>query len=257
MQVVLLAGGLGTRLAEETNLIPKPMVTIGTKPIIWHIMKMYDFYGFRDFVICGGYRVETIIEYFVNYRLHASNVSIDISNNVVTYLEEASEDWNVTIIDTGEHSNTGGRLAKIREYLNPEQPFCMTYGDGLSNVNLKDVVTFHQENNYEATLTAVRPPARFGSTTIEDGKVVEFSEKPVSGVGHINGGFFVLNHSVFDLIKADKTVWEHEPLEVLASQGKLGAFVHSEFWQPMDTLRDRRHLEQLWEAGEAPWKVWS
>jgi glucose-1-phosphate cytidylyltransferase len=256
MQVVLLAGGLGTRLAEETDRIPKPMVTIGLQPILWHIMKIYSSFGLKDFVICGGYRISSIAEYFVNYRRHTSNLRIDIARNEITYLHESPEDWKVTIIDTGETTMTGGRLKRVREYLKPDQPFCMTYGDGVSDVDIGRLVAFHQDKRCEATLTAVRPPARFGSTIIQDGRVTEFSEKPVAGEGHINGGFFVLNHSVFDLIEGDQTVWEHEPLETLAARGKLGAFVHDGFWQPMDTLRDRRHLEQLWESGKAPWKRW-
>ncbi len=256
MQVVLLAGGLGTRLAEETNLVPKPMVSIGTQPILWHIMKMYSHYGFNDFVICGGYKISVIIEYFANYRRHTSDVSINIRDNEITFLNEASEDWKVTIIDTGAETQTGGRLKRVRDYLTPDQPFCMTYGDGVANVKLDQVVSFHKEHDYTATLTAVRPPARFGSTIIENGKVLQFSEKPISGEGYINGGFFVLNYSVLDLIEADETIWEHGPLENLASQGELGAFVHDGFWQPMDTLRDRRYLERLWDSGNAPWKLW-
>jgi len=256
MQVVLLAGGLGTRLAEETNLIPKPMVSIGSQPILWHIMKMYSHYGFNDFIICGGYKVSVIIEYFANYRCHTSDVSINIRDNKITFLNDASEDWNVTIVDTGIETQTGGRIKKIRKYIKPDQPFCMTYGDGVSNVNLNDVVSFHQAHNYLATLTAVRPPARFGSTIIKEGKVLQFSEKPVSGEGYINGGFFVLNYDVLELIEADDTIWEHGPLETLADQGNLGAFVHDGFWQPMDTLRDRRHLEKLWDSNKAPWKHW-
>ena len=256
IQVVLLAGGLGTRLAEETNLIPKPMVTVGSKPILWHIMKMYSHHGFNDFIICGGYKVSAIIEYFANYRSHTSDVLINIRDNQITFLNEASEDWNITIIDTGTDTQTGGRLKRIREHLTPDQPFCMTYGDGVSDVNLNDVISFHQSHNRSATLTAVRPPARFGSTIIKDGQVLEFSEKPVSGEGLINGGFFVLNYDVLELIEADDTIWEQEPLETLAKQGNLGAFVHDGFWQPMDTLRDLRHLEKLWKSNEAPWKHW-
>lgn len=256
MQVVLLAGGLGTRLAEETDRLPKPMVSVGPQPILWHIMKSYSHYGLKNFIICGGYKIDAIIEYFVNYRLHTSNLSIDIGRNEITYLNDASEDWKVTIIDTGAQTQTGGRLKRVQQYLDPDQPFCMTYGDGVSDVNLADVIAFHHKRGYEATLTAVRPPARFGATIIENGQVVRFSEKPVSGEGHINGGFFVLNHSVFDLIEGDDTIWERYPLETLAQRGVLGAYVHDGFWQPMDTLRDRRYLEQLWDSGSAPWKRW-
>lgn len=256
MQVVLLAGGLGTRLAEETDRLPKPMVTIGSNPILWHIMKSYSSYGFNEFIICGGYRISAIIEYFVNYRLHNSNIAIDIGRNEVAYLNSTSEQWKVTVIDTGEHTQTGGRLRRIRQFLRPDKPFCMTYGDGLSDVDLSAVVDFHLNRGFEATLTAVRPPARFGSTAIEDGRVVKFSEKPVSGEDHINGGFFVLNPSVLDLIQSDDTIWERGPLETLADRRSLGAYVHDGFWQPMDTLRDRRYLEHLWESGDAPWKRW-
>lgn len=256
MQVVLLAGGLGTRLAEETDRIPKPMVTIGSQPILWHIMKIYSSFGVNDFVICGGYRIAAIVEYFVNYRQHTSNLCVDIGRNEITYLNESPENWNVTIIDTGDATMTGGRLKRVQQYLKPDRPFCMTYGDGLGSVDIAKAVEFHTHKRCEATLTAVRPPARFGATIIENGRVTKFSEKPVAGEGYINGGFFVLNHSVFDLIAGDLTVWEQEPLETLASTGKLAAFVHEGFWQPMDTLRDRRQLEQLWESGEAPWKRW-
>jgi len=256
MQVVLLAGGLGTRLSEETDRMPKPMVSIGSQPILWHIMKCYAHFGFNDFIICGGYRISAIIEYFVNYRMHTSDLRVDIGRNEVTYLNDAPEDWKVTIINTGELTQTGGRLRRVREHLRPGQPFCMTYGDGLSDVNLAEVVAFHLARGNEATLTAVRPSARFGSTIIEDGQITQFSEKPLSGEGHINGGFFVLNHSVMDLIAGDDTVWERGPLETLAARGKLGAFVHEGFWQPMDTLRDRRSLEEIWNSGKAPWKAW-
>jgi glucose-1-phosphate cytidylyltransferase len=256
MQVVILAGGLGTRLAEETDRIPKPMVTIGQQPIHWHIMKLYASYGVREFVICGGYRISSIIEYFVNYRQHTGNLCIDIARNELTYLNESPEDWKVTIIDTGQDTLTGGRLKRVRQYLTPDQPFCMTYGDGLSNVDIGRLVAHHREMGCDATLTAVRPPARFGATVIQDGRVTKFSEKPVAGEGHINGGFFVLNHAVFDLIEGDQTTWEQEPLETLAARGKLAAFVHNGFWHPMDTLRDRRALEQMWDSGEAPWKRW-
>jgi glucose-1-phosphate cytidylyltransferase len=255
-QVVLLAGGLGTRLSEETDRIPKPMVSIGSNPILWHIMKCYAHFGFNDFIICGGYKINAIIEYFVNYRLHTSNLRVDMGTNQVTYLNDAPETWKVTIINTGEQTQTGGRLRRVREHLTPGQPFCMTYGDGLSDVNLAEVFDFHRRRGFEATLTAVRPTARFGSTEITDGRITKFSEKPVSGEGHINGGFFVLNHSVLDLIDGDDTVWERGPLETLAERGTLGAYVHDGFWQPMDTLRERRNLEDIWHSGKAPWKLW-
>ena len=256
MQVVLLAGGLGTRLAEETDRIPKPMVRIGSQPILWHIMKTYAHCGLKHFIICGGYKIDAIIEYFINYRIHTSDLSVDIERNEIRYLSDSSENWKVTIINTGEQTQTGGRLKRVSQYLTPGQPFCMTYGDGVSDVDVIDVIEFHRKHGFEATLTAVRPPARFGSTVIENNRVVEFSEKPVSGEGHINGGFFVLNHSVLDLIEEDSTIWERAPLETLAQRGELGAFIHNGFWQPMDTLRDRRYLEQLWDSGQAPWKKW-
>lgn len=255
-QVVLLAGGLGTRLMEETDRLPKPMVTIGPRPILWHIMKLYEKHGFNEFIICGGYKIQVIIEYFVNYRLHSSNIRIDIKNDEVVYLSEASEDWKITIIDTGEETQTGGRLKQVQPYLNPEMPFFMTYGDGVADVNLSELLSFHTQNDFEATLTAVHPPARFGSTIIKDNRIIEFTEKPLSGEGRINGGFFVLNHSVFDLIESDCTIWEREPLETLAKQGQLGSYIHDGFWQPMDTLRDRRQLQELWTSGQAPWKIW-
>lgn len=254
MKVVILAGGLGTRLAEETDQIPKPMVNIGSKPILWHIMKSYASHGFNEFIICGGYKISAIIEYFVNYRSHSSDLTVDIGRNEITYLSDAPEDWKVTIVDTGEHTQTGGRLKRVREHLPPDQPFCMTYGDGVCDVDLSAVIAYHQSRGFEATLTAVRPPARFGSTIIENGRVINFSEKAIGGEDYINGGFFVLNHSVFDLIHDDSTVWERGPLERLAERGTLGAYVHDGFWQPMDTLRDRRHLEQLWQSGQAPWR---
>lgn len=256
MQAVILAGGLGTRLAEETDRIPKPMVTIGSQPILWHVMKIYSSFGVKDFVICGGYRIGAINEYFVNYRQHTSNLRIDIARNEVSYLDESPEDWRVTIIDTGAETMTGGRLKRVREYLAPDRPFFMTYGDGVADVDLGRLLAHHREMRCEATLTAVRPPARFGATLIENGRVTRFSEKPISGEGHINGGFFVLNPSVLDLVAGDATVWEQEPLEMLAARGQLGAYVHDGFWHPMDTLRDRRQLEQLWESGAAPWKKW-
>jgi glucose-1-phosphate cytidylyltransferase len=256
MQVVILAGGLGTRLAEETDHIPKPMIPVGAQPILWHIMKNYAHFGLAEFIICGGYRIESIIDYFVNYRLYKSNIRIDMASNEISYLSDITENWKVTIVNTGELTQTGGRLKRVRELLKPDQSFCMTYGDGVSNVDITEVIDFHKERGFEATLTAVRPPARFGATIIEDGCVVKFSEKPVSGEDYINGGFFVLNHSVFDLIEDDETIWERGPLEKLTQQGNLGAFIHDGFWHPMDTLRDRRYLEELWACGEAPWKQW-
>lgn len=257
MKVVILAGGLGTRLAEETDRIPKPMVTIGERPVLWHIMKLYSHHGFNDFVICAGYKAGVIIEYFANYRLHNSNIVVDLARNAVTPLSEPHENWKVSVIQTGEKTETGGRLLRVRDYLTPGEPFCMTYGDGVSDVDIPATIKFHQQRGFRATLTAVRPPPRFGAPVIKDGRVTKFSEKSTSNEAPINGGFFVLDPSVFDLIEGDRTVWEHEPLQILTQQAKLGAYVHDGFWHPMDTLRDRRYLEQLWAAGSAPWKVWN
>lgn len=256
MKVVILAGGLGTRLAEETDRIPKPMISIGNKPILWHIMKLYSHYGLNDFIICAGYKSGTIIEYFANYRLHNSNLSIDLEQDRITCLREPRESWKVSIIDTGDKVETGGRIRRIRDYITKDETFCLTYGDGLSNVNIKDVIEFHKKGRFEATLTAVRPPSRFGTVEIQSGRVQSFSEKPLAGESFINGGFFVLEHSIFDLIEGDHTIWERAPLETLTREGQLGAYQHHGFWHPMDTLRDRRYLEDLWAANEAPWKKW-
>ncbi|HSX12817.1 MAG TPA: glucose-1-phosphate cytidylyltransferase [Chlamydiales bacterium] len=255
-KVVILAGGFGTRLAEETDRIPKPMVAIGSRPILWHIMKIYTQHGLNDFIICAGYKANVIIEYFANYRLHNSNLNIDLAKGTVTCLKEPRETWKVNIIDTGERAETGGRLLRIRDYLNPSEPFCMTYGDGVSNVNVAEVIQFHKNQGHEATLVAVRPPSRFGTVDILNGRVESFSEKPMSGESYINGGFFVLEPSVLDLIEGDHTVWERGPLEALTKKGKLGAYIHEGFWHPMDTLRDHRYLEQLWLSNKAPWKTW-
>lgn len=255
MKVVILAGGHGTRLAEETDRIPKPMVSIGTRPILWHIMKSYSQYNLNDFIICAGYKSASIIEYFANYRLHNSNLTIDLENGGLQCLKEPRENWKISIIDTGEMTETGGRLLRIRDYLTPGEPFCMTYGDGVSNVDINAVIDFHKNKGFEATLTAVHPPSRFGAVDISEGKVTSFSEKPM-GESCINGGFFVLEPSVLDLIEGDSTIWERGPLETLAKKGKLGAYIHEGFWHPMDTLRDRRYLEQLWHSGNAPWKWW-
>jgi glucose-1-phosphate cytidylyltransferase len=256
MKVVILAGGYGTRLAEETDRIPKPMVPIGGKPILWHIMKMYSRWGFDDFIICGGYKSHLIVEYFANYQLHNSNVFIDLAGGSVTCLSAPRETWKISIIDTGEGTETGGRLLRVRDHLTPGEPFCMTYGDGVSDVDLSAVVDFHRRGGHQGTLTAVRPPARFGATVIEGDHVVSFAEKPAIGEAYINGGFFVLEHSVLDLIEGDAVKWEFGPLETMARNRRLGGYVHDGFWQPMDTLRDHRHLEQLWAANRAPWKWW-
>jgi glucose-1-phosphate cytidylyltransferase len=257
MQIVILAGGYGTRLAEETDRIPKPMVTIGSRPILWHIMKIYAHFGASEFIICGGYKSQEIVSYFANYRLHHSDVTLDLGSNTIRHLSQARENWKVTIVNTGEATKTGGRLRRVRNYLDPAEPFCMTYGDAVSDIDVGALVDYHRQRGFAATLTAVRPPARFGATVIENGRVVSFSEKPIGSDGYINGGFFVLDHSVFDLLDGDETVWEQGPLETLARRRTLGAFVHDGFWHPMDTLRDRRYLEQQWNSGNAPWKRWN
>lgn len=254
MQVVILAGGYGTRLSEETDRIPKPMVTIGSKPILWHIMKSYSKFGINEFIICAGYKASAIIEYFSNYQLHNSDVTVDLAKNEITFVRPCLENWKISIVNTGMDVETGGRLLRIRNYITPGKTFCMTYGDGVSNVNITDLINFHKSKGLEATLTAVRPPSRFGSLDISNGQVNSFSEKPISGENYINGGFFVLEPSIFNLIEGDHVSWEYGPLEVLAKSGKLSAYVHDGFWHSMDTLRDRRHLEQLWEANKAPWK---
>jgi glucose-1-phosphate cytidylyltransferase len=256
MKVVILAGGLGTRLAEETDRIPKPMVTIGEKPVLWHIMKHYAQHGLNEFIICAGYKASVIIEYFANYRLHNSNITVDLARNVVTPLSEPHETWKVSVIQTGEGTETGGRLLRVADHLTPGEPFLLTYGDGVSDVDVGATIRFHQQRSFRATMTAVRPPPRFGAPIIEDGRVTRFSEKTISNEAPINGGFFVLEHSVLELIGGDRTVWEHEPLQIMTKEGQLGAYLHDGFWHPMDTLRDRRYLEQLWASGTAPWKTW-
>lgn len=257
MKAVILAGGLGTRLAEETDRIPKPMVSIGGYPIIWHIMKIYESAGIRDFIICAGYRAQIIVEYFVNYRLHNSSVEVSLKSGTVRCLTEPKEDWKVTIVDTGDTTMTGGRLKRIGSLLPDDESFCLTYGDGVIGASISEIVAFHKAQARKATMTAVRMPARFGAAQISDHKVTRFLEKPVESEGHINGGFFVLEKSVLELVANDQTVWEQEPLESLARQGELAAFTYDGFWQPMDTLRDKRVLEDLWASGRAPWKVWS
>lgn len=257
MKAVILAGGLGTRLSEETDRIPKPMVTIGGYPILWHIMKTYEHAGIRDFIICAGYRAQVIVEYFVNYRLHNSSVEISLKGGTVHCLTPPKEDWKITIVDTGAATMTGGRLKRIGPLLADDEPFCLTYGDGVIDADISDIVAFHKAQARKATMTAVRMPARFGAAEIFDHKVTRFLEKPVESEGHINGGYFVLDKSVLELIAGDETILEREPLEALANSGELTAFTHDGFWQPMDTLRDRRVLEDLWATGRAPWKVWT
>ena len=256
MKAVILAGGLGTRLAEETGSKPKPMIEIGGKPMLWHIMKIYSYYGVSDFIICCGYKGYIIKEYFANYFLHMSDVKFDIRSNSVEIIQKRAEPWSVTLVDTGEDTMTGGRLLRVKEYLENEQQFCLTYGDGVADVNIKALVDFHGNHGRLATLTAALPPARFGALEIDNGLVRTFVEKPLGDGGLINGGFFVLSPNVFNLLKDDKTVWEQEPLQTLATNNQLMAYEHRGFWQPMDTLRDKTYLDALWSNGEAPWKIW-
>lgn len=255
MKAVILAGGLGTRLSEETGTRPKPMVDIGGRPILWHIMKTYSHYGIQDFVICLGYKGYMIKEYFSNYFLHMSDVTIDIANNSMKIHQNNAESWRVTLVDTGESTMTGGRLKRVRHYLNNET-FCMTYGDGVGNVNIEALVTFHRAHGKMATLTATQPPGRFGALDLDGSRIASFQEKPHGDGSWINGGFFVLETGVIDYIADDSTLWEKEPMEKLAQQNQLHAFLHKGFWQPMDTLRDKVHLEELWNSGKAPWKIW-
>lgn len=255
MKAVILAGGLGTRLSEETTVKPKPMVEVGGKPILWHIMKIYSAHGINDFIICLGYKGYMIKEYFANYLLHMSDITFDMKDSKIKVHQNSVEPWRVTLVDTGEDSQTGGRLKRVRNYLGDDD-FCFTYGDGVGNVDITKLVAFHYEHGQLATLTAVQPPGRFGALQMEQDKVTQFLEKPGGDGGWINGGFFVLSPKVIDLIKGDSTVWEAEPLRRLASDGKLRAFKHKGFWQPMDTLRDKAQLESLWDSGKAPWRVW-
>lgn len=256
MKCVILAGGLGTRLSEETVVKPKPMVEIGGKPILWHIMKIYSHYGITDFVICLGYKGYLIKEYFANYFLHMSDITFDMSNNQMTVHNQHAEPWKVTLVDTGDHSMTGGRLLRVKKYLQDEDMFCFTYGDGVGNVNIHELVEYHKSHHKLATLTAVTPPGRFGALDINAGKIQSFKEKPKGDGALINGGFFVLSPKVIDLIHDDDCIWEREPLEHLAHTDELMAFNHDGFWQPMDTLRDKIYLEELWQNRQAPWKIW-
>lgn len=255
MKAVILAGGLGTRISEETVIKPKPMVEIGGKPILWHILKMYSKHGVNDFIICCGYKGYVIKEYFANYFLHSSDVTFDMSTNQMHVHHKYAEPWKVTLIDTGDDTMTGGRLKRVRDYLG-EEDFCFTYGDGVSDINITELIRFHHTEKVLATVTAVQPPGRFGSLAMQGSRVNGFVEKPAGEGGWINGGFFVLSPKVIDLIKDDATLWEREPLESLAQQGQLTPYMHHGFWQPMDTLRDKMHLEELWQSGKAPWKVW-
>ncbi len=255
MKAVILAGGLGTRIAEETSVRPKPMVEIGGRPVLWHILKIYSAYGINDFIICLGYKGYVIKEYFANYFLHMSDVTFDMVNNRMEVHQKNAEPWKVTLVDTGEHTQTGGRLRRVRNYLDDED-FCFTYGDGVGSVDIKHLIAFHKAQGTLATLTATQPPGRFGALDLEDRLITSFQEKPQGDGSWINGGFFVLSPKVIDCIAGDGTVWEREPMEQLAREGQLSAYRHKGFWQPMDTLRDRNHLEDLWQSGKAPWKVW-
>lgn len=256
MKAVILAGGRGTRLSEETGLLPKPMVEIGGRPILWHIMKIYAGHGVRDFIICLGYRGWQIKEYFLNYALHASDIVVDLASREVEVLRPAADSWRITLIDTGEDTQTGGRLRRVGHLLAGEAAFCMTYGDGVANVDIGALIDFHRRHGRAATVTAVSPPGRFGSLARDGSRVSAFVEKPNGDGGSINGGFFVLSPQVLTRISGDDTVWEEEPLRGLARDGELHAYEHHGFWQPMDTLRDRDRLERLWAEGDAPWRSW-
>ena len=257
MKAVILAGGLGTRISEETHLKPKPMIEIGGMPILWHIMKIYSHYGINDFVICCGYKGYLIKEYFANYFLHMSDITFDLANNNMKVHQLKAEPWKVTLVDTGEETMTGGRLKRVAGYIDDHEPFCLTYGDGVGNINIGESIAFHKQHGMLATLTATYPPGRFGALNIQnDSKIASFREKPKGDGGMISGGFFVLSPKILGLIQGDQTIWEREPLENLAESGELVAYQHTGFWQPMDTLRDRTYLEELWASGRAPWKVW-
>jgi glucose-1-phosphate cytidylyltransferase len=254
MKTVILAGGLGTRISEESHLKPKPMIEIGGRPILWHIMKLYSHYGFNDFVICLGYKGYVVKEYFANYVLHNADLTVDLAKGSIEYHATNHEPWRVTLVDTGEETMTGGRLKRIAPYLNPGEPFFLTYGDGVADLDLRALADFHKTHGKDATVTAVVPPGRYGALEIREGQVQRFIEKPPGDNGLINGGFFVLNPDVIDRVESDSTIWEQEPLTGLATEGELMAFSHTGFWHPMDTLRDKNILEGLWASGEAPWR---
>jgi glucose-1-phosphate cytidylyltransferase len=256
MKAVILAGGLGTRISEETHLKPKPMIEIGGKPILWHIMKMYSKHGITDFIICCGYKGYIIKEYFSNYFLHQSDVTFCMKDNSIKVHKKRVEPWTITLVDTGIDSMTGGRLSRVSEYIKDEEMFCFTYGDGVSDLNISELIQFHKKHGKDATLVAAYPPGRFGALNIHEGKVMQFTEKPRGDGTLINGGFFVLSPNVLDRITGDDCIWEQEPLKSLAKEKNLMAFEHKGFWQPMDTLRDKKYLQELWEKGEAPWKTW-
>jgi glucose-1-phosphate cytidylyltransferase len=257
MKAVILAGGLGTRLAEETQIKPKPMVEIGGKPILWHILKTYSHHGIQDFIICLGYKGYLIKEYFTNYLLHNSDLTLDLTTNRIDIHQRYAEPWRITLVDTGEHTQTGGRLGRVRRFLEGEETFCFTYGDGVGDIDITALIRYHQAHGKAATVTAVTPPGRFGALGLEGEAVVEFTEKPKGDNGLINGGYFVLNHRTLDLIAGDDTIWESQAIAALVKERELIAYRHPGFWHPMDTLRDRTFLEQLWASGAAPWQVWS
>lgn len=256
MKCVLLAGGLGTRISEESNVKPKPMIEVGGKPILWHIMKIYSAHGINEFIVCLGYKGYVIKEYFANYFLHMSDVTIDMTDNSIQVHQKKAEPWKITLVETGDNTQTGGRLKRVAPYLGDED-FCFTYGDGVADVNIRELVEFHRSKKVKATLTGVQPPGRFGSLVLDDKELItRFMEKPKGDGGWINGGFFVLSPSVIEYIDGDSTAWEREPLERLAREHQLAAYSHRGFWQPMDTLRDKNHLEELWASGNPPWKSW-
>lgn len=257
MKAVILAGGLGTRISEETTIKPKPMVEIGGKPILWHIMKIYSAYGINEFIVCCGYKGYMIKEYFANYFLHMSDITFDMEHNKMQVHERHAEPWKVTLVDTGEQTMTGGRIKRVGDYVKNEECFCLTYGDGVANIDIAALIAFHKAQKVKATLTATMPPGRFGALDMTANKVNSFREKPKGDGGMINGGFFVLSPKILDYLEDDSTVWEREPLERLAEEGNLAAFPHQGFWQPMDTLRDKVLLEELWQTGKAPWKTWA
>lgn len=256
MKAVILAGGLGTRLSEETHLKPKPMVEIGSQPILWHIMKMYSHHGIDDFVVCCGYKSYIIKEYFINYAAHMSDLTVDLSNNAITVHQNMAEPWRITLVETGANTLTGGRLKRVKDHVDPGEPFCFTYGDGVSDIDISKLIAFHRNHGKLATVTAVEPAGRYGALQMDGSEVLRFTEKPAEGAGWINGGFFVLSPKVFDYIDGDQTSWEVGPLDRIAEEGQLQAYKHKGFWQPMDTLRDKNLLEQLWNSNRAPWKVW-
>lgn len=256
MKAVILAGGLGTRLSEETSVKPKPMVEIGGKPILWHIMKSYSTHGINEFVICCGYKGYMIKEFFANYFLHTSDVTFDMQYNTMQVHERHAEPWKVTLVDTGDATMTGGRLKRVRKYVDGDEAFCFTYGDGVADIDIAATVQFHRQHGLLGTMTAVQPPGRFGAVDLDGDRITAFREKPVGDGSWINGGYFVLSPKVIDHIKEDATIWEREPMETLARDGQFAAYRHAGFWQPMDTLRDKQHLEELWQSGQAPWKKW-